>query len=100
MNTLKSCPFCGGTKICTEPGINLNYCDNCSAESNVEHWNTRPIEDNLIARIVELEGKLAELIEAADKMYDVTEYILGGDTAEMFYCREIAEEARDVLKGE
>lgn len=52
------------------------------------------------ARIAELEGKLAELIEAADKMYDVTEYILGGDTVEMFYCREIAEEARDVLKGE
>lgn len=56
--------------------------------------------EKLTARIAELEGKLAELIEAADKMYDVTEYILGGDTVEMFYCREIAEEERDVLKGE
>lgn len=54
---LKQCPFCGGTKICTEKSINLNYCDNCSAESNVEHWNTRPIEDELRARIAELEEK-------------------------------------------
>ena len=55
---LRPCPFCGGTKICTEKGINLNYCDNCSAESNVEHWNTRPIEDALQARIAELEGEV------------------------------------------
>ena len=54
---MKPCPFCGGTKICTEKGINLNYCDNCSAESNVEHWNTRPIEDALQARIAELEAQ-------------------------------------------
>ena len=54
---LRPCPFCGGTKICTEKGINLNYCDNCSAESNIEHWNTRPIEDALRARIAELEAE-------------------------------------------
>ena len=56
---LKPCPFCGGTNICTEKGINLNYCDNCSAESNIEHWNTRPIEDALNARIAELEHDLS-----------------------------------------
>jgi len=55
---LRPCPFCGGTKICTEKGINLNYCDNCSAESNVEHWNTRPIEDALTTRIAELEAEI------------------------------------------
>jgi len=58
---LRPCPFCGGTKICTEKGINLNYCDNCSAESNVEHWNTRPIEDALNQRIAELEAYIDEL---------------------------------------
>lgn len=57
MSELKPCPFCGGTKICTEKGINLNYCDNCSAESNIEHWNTRPIEDALNKRIDELEAE-------------------------------------------
>ena len=61
MSEMKPCPFCGGTKICTEKGINLNYCDNCSAESNVEHWNTRPIEDALKQRIAELEAYIDEL---------------------------------------
>jgi NMD protein affecting ribosome stability and mRNA decay len=68
MNTLKPCPFCGGAKICTEKSINLNYCDNCSAESNVEHWNTRPIEDALSKRIAELEDK--DDIETEQKMTD------------------------------
>lgn len=60
---LKPCPFCGGAKICTEKSINLNYCDSCSAESNVEHWNTRPIEDELRARIAELEAEKCVLID-------------------------------------
>ena len=59
---LQPCPFCGGTKICTEKGINLNYCDNCSAESNIEHWNTRPIEDDLRKRIAELETLAQQLV--------------------------------------
>jgi len=63
---LRPCPFCGGTKICTEKGINLNYCDNCSAESNVEHWNTRPIEDELRARIAELEAEIDQLTVHSD----------------------------------
>ena len=57
MSKLKPCPFCGGTNICTEKGINLNYCDSCSAEANIEHWNTRPIEDALQSRIAELEAE-------------------------------------------
>ena len=65
-NNLRPCPFCGGTKICTEKGINLNYCDNCSAESNIEHWNTRPIEDDLQNRIAELEVFIDQLIEAGE----------------------------------
>ena len=56
---LRPCPFCGGTNICTEKSINLNYCDSCSAEANIEHWNTRPIEDALQSRIAELEKDLS-----------------------------------------
>ena len=59
MSELKPCPFCGSADIRTEPGINLNYCDKCSAEANIEHWNTRPIEDALRARIAELEKDLS-----------------------------------------
>jgi len=72
MSELKPCPFCGGTKICTEKGINLNYCDSCSAEANIEHWNTRPIEDELRARIAELETENAELKPYRDG-YDACE---------------------------
>jgi len=57
MSELKKCPFCGSADIRTEPGINLNYCDKCSAEANIEHWNTRPIEDALNKRITELEAE-------------------------------------------
>jgi len=67
---LRPCPFCGGTKICTEKGINLNYCDNCSAESNVEHWNTRPIEDELRAEIERLKVRIEELEAAGTILRD------------------------------
>ena len=77
MNTLKPCPFCGGTKICTEKGINLNYCDNCSAESNIEHWNTRPIEDELRARIAELEEK-QHWIPVSERLPEVNGWYLCG----------------------
>jgi len=72
---LRPCPFCGGTKICTEKGINLNYCDNCSAESNVEHWNNRPIEDALNARIAELEAE-RRWIPVSERMPDDWESVL------------------------
>jgi hypothetical protein len=58
---LRPCPFCGSADIRTEPGINLNYCDKCSAEANIEHWNTRPIEDALNKRIAELEAEIERL---------------------------------------
>jgi len=61
MSELKPCPFCGSADIRTEPGINLNYCDKCSAEANIEHWNTRPIEDALNKRIAELEAEIDQL---------------------------------------
>jgi len=74
MNELKPCPFCGGTNICTEKGINLNYCDSCSAEANIEHWNTRPLEDALQSRIAELEWNNSELTdENAELTLRVTE---------------------------
>ena len=75
MSELKPCPFCGGTKICTEKGINLNYCDNCSAESNVEHWNTRPIEDALQARIAKLEAQ-QRWIPVSERLPDNWESVL------------------------
>ena len=65
MSELKPCPFCGSPAY--------SYHDNCIDFAGVKcnlggcvcadilitenNWNTRPIEDNLIARIAELEEK-------------------------------------------
>ena len=65
-SNLRPCPFCGGTNICTEKGINLNYCDSCSAEANIEHWNIRPIEDELRARIDKLTAENKVLEDACE----------------------------------
>jgi len=80
---LRPCPFCGGTKICTEKGINLNYCDNCSAESNVEHWNNRPIENALLARAEKAETMVKRLIELGD--------VINGDKDSVWTLRTIKE---------
>ena len=96
MSELKPCPFCGGTKICTEKGINLNYCDNCSAESNVEHWNTRPIEDALRKRIAELESA-QRWVPVSERLPDNWESVLTidiskstQDVVSAFYNPEIS----------
>jgi len=93
---LQPCPFCGGTKICTEKGINLNYCDNCSAESNVEHWNTRPIEDALRKRIAELESA-QRWVPVSERLPDNWESVLTidiskstQDVVSAFYNPEIS----------
>ena len=70
MSELKLCPFCGSADIRTEPGINLNYCDKCSAEANIEHWNTRPIEDALNKRIAELRDVIGDYRNDVSRVLD------------------------------
>ena len=101
MSELKPCPFCGGTKICTEKGINLNYCDNCSAESNIEHWNIRPIEDTLNKRIAELEAEIDQLAarwrqeRQDDKWIPVSERL--PDNWESVLTIDISKSTRDMV---
>ena len=83
---LRPCPFCGGTKICTEKGINLNYCDNCSAESNIEHWNTRPIEDALQAENEWLKEELQQEKTRSQLNLEAEERRMLNIT---YYCAEI-----------
>ena len=83
---LRPCPFCGGTKICTEKGINLNYCDNCSAESNIEHWNTRPIEDSLQAENEWLKEELQQEKTRSQLNLEAEERRMLNIT---YYCAEI-----------
>jgi len=60
MNTLKPCPFCGGKNVLStelQDGLPfIAYCQ-CGAENEAENWNTRPIEDELRARIAKLEAE-------------------------------------------
>jgi len=71
MSELKPCPFCGNELIRTErrdkfsAGLITWFCTHCfSSSTNATdrgQWNTRPIEDELTARIAELEGKIDQL---------------------------------------
>ena len=66
MSELKPCPFCGceaQVNAWTMHGITESrcFCSNSDCPNSVrtvalEQWNTRPIEDALIARIAELEA--------------------------------------------
>ena len=58
MDKLKLCPFCGGTPFITRDDIwHYATCPDCGATSQedlgdsgaIENWNTRPIEDDLLA---------------------------------------------------
>ena len=57
-DNLKPCPFCGGSKIVVEEGLNLTFCNGCSAETDMGDWNTRPIEDELNRRIAKAKDLL------------------------------------------
>ena len=69
MSEIKPCPFCGSTDIKLHDEIShAVWCQECFAEmpsidieSAVELWNTRPIEDELRARIAELEAESDQL---------------------------------------
>ena len=70
---LKACPFCGGNNLSaylSNQGSSIVYCINCYEDNNglsrdIVGWNTRPLEDELQARITELEDVLEEIKDLA-----------------------------------
>ena len=92
MDELKPCPFCGSSKSTIEPVFGASFgtprfcviCSDCGADSQVdlglsgatECWNTRPIEDELRARVAELEVKLSG---AGDEVMEIIAAALSGD---------------------
>jgi len=66
MSELKPCPFCGSDNVKSEEPLDVIYCLDCGAEmaTDLGDWNTRPIEDELHARIAELEVENERLQDA------------------------------------
>ena len=56
MSELKPCPFCGGEAELCYSEVDT-FCRKCNVIQETEMWNTRPIEDELRARIAELEAE-------------------------------------------
>lgn len=63
-DNLKPCPFCGGPASAfrlhswTVPSVR---CQNsCTDETDIEEWNTRPVEDALRARAEAAEARAAQ----------------------------------------
>lgn len=50
---LKPCPFCGGTdvSVCDSTTTRTAKCRSCVVYIAIEKWNSRPIEDALLAEI-------------------------------------------------
>ncbi len=77
MNTLKPCPFCpdgGDVQLVTFTGgaDDVVHCHTCDTILKHKIWQTRPIEDELLDRIAELETESAELKPYRDG-YDACE---------------------------
>jgi|WetSurMetagenome_2_1015567.scaffolds.fasta_scaffold18937_3 hypothetical protein len=57
---LKRCPFCGTIPdiIVEQNDLSHAYCPSCGSRKLISIWTDRPIEDELNARIKELEELL------------------------------------------
>lgn len=88
MSEMKPCPFCGSDNVKSEEPLGIIYCWYCGADmaTDLDEWNTRPIEDDLRKRIAELEAMVDKLIEAGEVMKQACEDQWGWE--DMFYDPE------------
>jgi len=72
MDELKACPFCGSSNTtldyyeisCPQELGTIVVCNDCGASAkSIVDWNTRPIEDALLARAEKAEAENATLKE-------------------------------------
>ena len=92
-DTLLPCPFCGGDYIKDFPGaVAVVQCHYCGIALPVEEWNSRPIEEQLRAKV--------EVLTKALERVMTGRYASKGYVGQLAESREIAEEALDTTKGE
>lgn len=79
MTELKRCPHCGSKAVYVHSMAydwakcgNMN-CHN-TATISVRYWNTRPIEDELNARIAQLTAQLAEWKADAERLIQLSNF--------------------------
>lgn len=79
MSELKACPFCGNEVALTkfhipfDTGANAKVAQcQCGAFLNVKRWNTRPLEDALIAENARLCSLIQRMAEVGDELAKMT----------------------------
>lgn len=83
---LKRCPFCGGeAEIIDDEMGTISRCRRCGAENGngvygdvghklaVKDWNARPIENELVEKIENLEAENKRLREALESILDAAQ---------------------------
>jgi len=97
MSELKPCPFCGSENVVRLPyndRADIERCKNCNLTIIVPlgftMWNTRPIEDELRARIAELEAENKWLKAKYERLKAIAERVgLIIDNANDEFLREL-----------
>ena len=107
MNALKPCPFCGGEArkvtetidpddldFMTFDDIDYPDCFEITCENercisgwylSPKDWNTRPIEDDLRARIAELEARAEKAEAMVEKLIEAGRMMKQPETIEEFH---------------
>ena len=77
MSELKTCQFCGGEAELCYSEVDT-FCRKCNDIQETEMWNTRPIEDELRARIAELEAA-QRWIPVSERLPEHGDFVLAWD---------------------
>ena len=97
MSELKPCPFCGGEAELCYSEVDT-FCRKCNVIQETEMWNTRPIEDELRARIAELEAE-RRWIPVGERLPEEKQSVLALDRTGTAYHWEYSKCLSNIFVG-